>query len=108
MRRRRGIMGLNGGAGIPVITATATGNPLTFETDLAKPLKSLVVPFTPVQDLHGMPNPYPPGGSVNLIPDGTDTEKGYVAEYFLMDDGTTMANSNWYISEYFEIDPEVT
>lgn len=57
MRRRRGIMGLNGGAGIPVITATATGNPLTFETDLARPLKSLVIPFTPIQEGSGNPSP---------------------------------------------------
>lgn len=59
MRRRRGIMGLNGGAGIPVIAATATGNPLTFETDMVKPLKSLVIPFTPIQD-DGTPTPDAP------------------------------------------------
>lgn len=57
MRRRRGVMGLNGGAGIPVITATATGNPLTFETDLARPLKSLEIPFTPIQSGSGDPSP---------------------------------------------------
>lgn len=57
MRRRRGIMGLNGGAGIPVITATATGNPLTFETDLVRPLKSLVIPFTSIQEGAGDPSP---------------------------------------------------
>ena len=34
-------MGLNGGAGIPVIAATATGNPLTFETDMVKRLSTL-------------------------------------------------------------------
>jgi hypothetical protein len=50
-------MGLNGGAGIPVIAATATGNPLTFETDMIKPLKSLVIPFTPIQDGSGDPSP---------------------------------------------------
>lgn len=59
MRRRRGIMGLNGGAGIPVIAATATGNPLTFETDMVKPLKSLVIPFTPIQAA-GTPSPENP------------------------------------------------
>lgn len=53
MRRRYGIMGLNGGAGIPVIEATATGNPMSFVTDIARPLKSLVVPFDPVQDTSG-------------------------------------------------------
>lgn len=56
MRRRRGIMGLNGEADIPVIAATATGNPLTFETDMVKPLKSLVIPFTPIQAA-GTPSP---------------------------------------------------
>lgn len=57
MRRRRGIMGLNGGAGIPVITATATGNPLSFITDIVRPLKSLVIPFTPIQEGSGNPSP---------------------------------------------------
>ena len=35
---------------------TATGNPLTFETDLAKPLKSLVANFLPIQS-SGTPSP---------------------------------------------------
>ena len=49
-------MGLNGGAGIPVITATASGNPLSFVTDMVRPLKSLVIPFTPIQAA-GTPSP---------------------------------------------------
>ena len=36
---------------------TATGNPLTFTTDLAKPLKSLLIPFTPLQPGSGDPSP---------------------------------------------------
>ena len=36
---------------------TATGNPLTFLTDLAKPLKSLLIPFTPLQSGSGDPSP---------------------------------------------------
>lgn len=36
---------------------TATGNPLTFLTDLARPLKSLLIPFTPVQSGTGDPSP---------------------------------------------------
>jgi len=36
---------------------TATGNPLTFVTDKAKPLKSLLIPFTPVQSGTGDPSP---------------------------------------------------
>ena len=108
MRRRRGIMGLNGGAGIPVITATATGNPLTFETDMVKPLKSLVVPFSPIQDLHGMPNPYPAGASANLIPDGTNTANGYEAGKFYRTDNTAYASTAYYTSEYFEVDQTKT
>lgn len=57
MRRRRGIMGLNVGAVVPVITATATGNPLSFVTDMVRPLKSLVIPFTPIQEGTGDPSP---------------------------------------------------
>ena len=39
------------------VEATATGNPLTFQTDLARPLKSLLIPFTPVQSGSGDPSP---------------------------------------------------
>lgn len=35
---------------------TATGNPLTFQTNLAKPLKSLSIPFSPIQ-ASGTPSP---------------------------------------------------
>ena len=37
--------------------AEATGNPATFSTELQKPLKSFVVPFTPVQAGSGDPSP---------------------------------------------------
>lgn len=45
------------GASGKAVEATATGNPLTFLTDLAKPLKSLLIPFTPVQSGSGDPSP---------------------------------------------------
>lgn len=35
----------------------ATGNPLVFTTDLARPLKSLLIPFTPQQSGTGDPSP---------------------------------------------------
>lgn len=79
----------------------------TFETNFRHPVK-VEIPFGSKQDLHGMDHPYPAGASVNLIPDGTDTENGYVAGYYLKDDGTTAASTNWYISEYFEVDPATT
>ena len=44
-------------AGGSVVEDTATGNPLNFLTDLAKPLKSLVANFLPVQTGSGDPSP---------------------------------------------------
>ena len=41
------------------------GNPVAFRTNLAKPLSSLLIPFTPIQSLNGQDAPYPPGGGVN-------------------------------------------
>ena len=46
-----------GGGGSATVQETATGNPLTFLTDLAKPLKSLLIPFTPQQEGTGDPSP---------------------------------------------------
>ena len=88
-------------------TITGTNGVATFNTDL-EGLMRFAVPLTPSQDLHGMPNPYPAGVSVNLIPDGTDTSNGYVDGYYLMSDDTTTANANLYVSEFFEVDPTVT
>lgn len=54
-KRLLALAALNGG-GASIIERTATGNPLTFLTDLAKPLKSLVANFLPVQ-ASGTPSP---------------------------------------------------
>lgn len=43
--------------GVPISEYTATGNPLTFNTNVVKPLKSLVLPWTPVQSGTGDPSP---------------------------------------------------
>ncbi|MBO6012433.1 MAG: hypothetical protein J6P82_02805, partial [Bacteroidales bacterium] len=48
------LKGVTGGA---VEEATATGNPLAFLTDLARPLKSLLIPFSPKQEGSGDPSP---------------------------------------------------
>ena len=48
------LSGASGGTGVE---ATATGNPLVFTTDLARPLKSLLIPFTPKQSGTGDPSP---------------------------------------------------
>ena len=44
-------------SGVPAVEDTATGNPVTFLTDLAKPLKSLVANFLPIQSGTGDPSP---------------------------------------------------
>ena len=51
------LMFLKAAAAVPAVEDTTTGNPLTFVTDLAKPLKSLLIPFTPVQSGTGDPSP---------------------------------------------------
>lgn len=79
----------------------------SFETNLKHPVK-VTVPFEPIQDLHGYDYPYPAGASVNLIPDGEDTSNGYVDGYYLANDGTIAANSNYYVSEYFAVDENTT
>ena len=43
--------------GIPLIEYTATGNPLTFETNVAKPLTQTLVTMTPKQAGTGDPSP---------------------------------------------------
>ena len=85
-----------------------TGGLASFKSYIKAPVKKIEIPFGPKQDLHGMPNPYPAGASVNLIPDGTDTSNGYVSGSYLKDDNTTVASNNWYISEYFLVDSSVT
>lgn len=50
------LMVLGAMAGGKAVEDTATGNPVTFLTDLAKPLKSLVANFLPVQ-ASGTPSP---------------------------------------------------
>ena len=44
-------------SGVPINEYTATGNPVKFETNVVKPLKSLVIPWTPTQSGTGDPSP---------------------------------------------------
>lgn len=74
----------------------------TFETNLKHGLK-VTVPFAPKQDLHGYDHPWPAGGSVNLIPDGTDTNNGYVLNAYIDVDGAVHSNPGTDISEYFKV-----
>lgn len=90
-------------ASVGAVEKTASGAVASFTTALSKPLKSLVANIDPVQDLHGMPYPYPAGGSKNLIPDGTDTSNGFVSSKYLLADGTLATSANCYVSEYFPV-----
>ena len=55
LRRLLLLSALMGGASL--VEDTATGNPVTFETDVAKPLVSLIASFLPVQTGSGDPSP---------------------------------------------------
>lgn len=55
LRRMMMFQGLTGG--LPLNKYTATGNPLTFDTNVEKPLKSLLIPWTPTQSGTGDPSP---------------------------------------------------
>lgn len=56
------------------------------------PVKSLTVDVTPVQDMHGQANPYPPGGGKNLLNNtaSTTTKKGVT--FTVNSDGTVIVN----------------
>ena len=81
------LSGASGGTGVE---ATATGNPLVFTTDLARPLKSLLIPFTPQQEGTGDPSPSNVrsiipwngltvfGGGKNLL-NVADRQSGYIS-----------------------------
>lgn len=55
-------------------TSTVTGDIVTFETESAQVLPSVVVDIDPVQDLHGYDHPWPAGGGKNLA----DPDKVYL------------------------------
>ena len=72
------LMGAAGG--VKAVEATATGNPLTFQTDLARPLRSLLIPFTPVQSGTGDPSPQNvrpivPWNGLKVYHSGADTSE---------------------------------
>ena len=65
--------------GVPLTEYTATGNPVSFETNVAKPLSECLLSFLPVQSGTGDPSPDNvrpitgwTGANVYLSPTGTD------------------------------------
>ena len=74
------LMVLGAMAGGKSVEATVTGNPVTFLTDLAKPLKSLLVPFLPIQSGSGDPSPQNirpivPWDGLSVYHSGADTSE---------------------------------
>lgn len=57
MTMLRKLMFLKAASGGNVVEDTATGNPVTFLTDIARPMKSLIANFLPVQEGSGDPAP---------------------------------------------------
>ena len=51
----------------PHIVTPAQADVVTFNTDMAVPLKKLKVSMEPAQDLHGYDNPWPAGGGANVF-----------------------------------------
>lgn len=76
------------------------GSLLTFDAEAPGKATALTVDITPVQDLHGQSNPYPPGGGVNKLPpmvDGTyegNGVKAVVSNGVATLSGTTTASGN--------------
>lgn len=69
-------------AEVMTLTSEHAGNPLALEIEL----KAIQL-----------------NTSVNLIPDGTDTDNGYVSGNYLTNANVVTVDANWYISEYFEV-----
>ena len=93
----------------PAITESASGSLVTISDGAdGMPVAALSVGIEPVQDLHGYDNPWPAGGGKNLIPDGTDTNNGYVNNNYINDIGGLISNTNYYVSEYFPVSPSTT
>lgn len=81
-------------SGVPAVEDTVSGNPVTFLTDLAKPLKSLVANFLPVQS-PGTPSPE----NVLPITGWTGVDVFHAGKNMLKLAETDMASAGW--NRYF-------
>lgn len=81
----------------------AEGNPCVIYDGIAEDADDVTVTLEPIQDLHGHDYPWPPGGSKNIIVDGTDTQNGFIDNSYLNKDGTTTSSNVVYVSEYFPV-----
>lgn len=99
--------------GAPIAEYTATGNPLTFNTNVSKPLKSLLIPWTPSQSGSGDPSPTnvrPISGvsavnvtrcGVNLFDKNEVTHGKYIAEDGSIND--PLYGYDWCITDYMPV-----
>lgn len=65
---------------------------LQFVTDMVAPIESLVINFSPIQDLHGYDSPWPAGGGKNLLNASADTGSLNGVNYTKNGDGTYTVN----------------
>lgn len=99
------------GASEKTVEDTATGNPVTFLTDLAKPLKSLLIPFTPVQSGTGDPSPQNirpivPWDGFKVFGSGQNIVTNNFTNGVLdLNTGAKTANPNYIISDYIPVVP---
>ena len=89
---------------------TYTGNPVSFNAVNGGKMKSISVPFSYTQDLHGYANPWPAGGGKNILPDISRNSSGYDVSVSFVGNTATLtglANSsggrNVFRSEYFSL-----
>ena len=86
------------------IVNNASGAIASFPDGAAMPMESLTVEMEPIQNLNGQNAPYPAGGGKNLFDKtATNTDNGYVANYYLGSTGATSGSSNYNVSEYIAV-----
>jgi hypothetical protein len=84
------------------IVTDASGSIASFSDgadDVA--VKSLVASITPVQNLNGQANPYPPGGGKNKLHVGASTTTVNGVTFTVNDDGTVKVNGTATANTYF-------
>ena len=100
-----------GASGVKGVEDTATGNPVIFLTDLAKPLKSLLIPFTPVQSGTGDPSPdnirpIVPWDGLKVWQSGKNILTGNFQNGVLaLENGGTSYNPNYIVSDFIPVKP---
>lgn len=101
-------------AGGKLVEDTVTGNPVSFITDVSKPLKSLLIPFTPQQEGSGDPSPQNIrsilpwdgltvfGGGKNLFDKAYLSDENnyaiHLGDYFYTEEITLKANTTYSLT----------